>query len=283
MLNNNNEFIKDLTLVAFDLETSGAYPIGDEIVEFGAVKWKDGAVIDKLQILVRPSKPMGEAVIRIHGITNEMVADCPALSTEIQKIYSFFEGAVLMAHHAPFDVGFVTVEFERHGLKLPSRPVLCTSLLARKWVPESVNHKLQTLVRYLRIDGGSAHRAYDDAFACLQVGLECLRRAEAAAGIEMTFRGIYKSQGKPVEWDNFRLLTNSDEKLSETARAVLEGKDLEIQYSGGSLRGQSRRITPKGIVRNPDGDYISAICHVDRAQKRFYFSKIEKLTVRPSR
>lgn len=52
MLNNNTEFLKDLTLVAFDLETSGAYPIGDEIVEFGAVKWKDGAVIDKLQILV---------------------------------------------------------------------------------------------------------------------------------------------------------------------------------------------------------------------------------------
>lgn len=281
MLIPNSELINELTLVAFDLETSGAYPIGDEIVEFGAVKWKDGAVIDKLEILVKPSRPMGEAVIRIHGITNEMVADCPSLSTEIQKIHSFFDGAVLMAHHAPFDVGFVAVEFERYGLKLPTRPVLCTSLLARKWIPESVNHKLQTLVRYLKIEGGAAHRAYDDAFACLQVGFECLRRAEAA-GTEMTFQRIYKSQGKAVEWDNFRLLTNSDEKLSETARAVLEGKDLEIQYSGGSLRGQSRRITPKGIVRNPDGDYISAICHVDRAQKRFYFSKIEKLTVRSS-
>ncbi|MFN9066189.1 MAG: PolC-type DNA polymerase III, partial [Bdellovibrionales bacterium] len=94
-------------LIAFDTETSGAYPVGSEIVEFGAVKWFQGQVVDKLQLLIKPQWPMGDEVIKIHGITNEMVAQSPSMSEVVGQIHQFMSGGIAMAHNAPFDLGFV--------------------------------------------------------------------------------------------------------------------------------------------------------------------------------
>lgn len=267
--------LNQITLIAFDTETSGAYPLGFEVVEFGAVKWRGGEVVGELQLLIKPSRPMSKEVIAIHGITNEMVADAPAMGEQIGKIRDFLEGGILMAHHAPFDVGFMTVCFEEFGVPFPADPVLCTSLLARRWIPESPNHKLQTLIGHLKLPQGAAHRALDDAKACLQVGLECWRRA----GAGRTLREIESSQGKPVRWANYSLLKNENNLIRALAEAVRMAKDVDIVYEGGSLKGTSRRITPVGIVRNPDGDYVSAVCHLDRAQKRFYLGKIRDFAV----
>ncbi|MFN7729520.1 MAG: PolC-type DNA polymerase III [Bdellovibrio sp.] len=263
--------LAEMTLIAFDTETTGAYPLGDEVVEFGAVKWRGGVIIDQLQILVKPSRPMSAFNMGIHGITNEMVAECPPMSSEIGKIRDFLADGVLMAHHAPFDIGFMAVEFEKAGLPFPNDHVLCSSLLARKLISESANHKLQTLIKVLSIDGGTAHRALDDARACLYVGLACWKRA----GKEKTLQDMSTLQGKDLKWADYVLLKNPSNLIQALALAILHKKDFDIVYDGGSLRGQARRITPMGIVRNPDGDYVSAICHIDRAQKRFYLGKIQ--------
>ncbi|MBX2994460.1 MAG: exonuclease [Bdellovibrionaceae bacterium] len=262
--------LSDITLIAFDTETTGAYPLGDEVVEFGAVKWRGGQIIDELQVLVKPSQPMTPFNMSIHGITNEMVENCPPMSTQIQKIRDFMSDGVLVAHHAPFDIGFMTVEFEKAGLPFPNDPVLCSSLLARRLIEESPNHKLQTLIKVLKIDGGTAHRALDDARACLYVELECWKRA----GEDKTLAEISKLQGKELKWADYVLLKNPSNLIQALALAILHKKDFDIVYDGGSLKGKTRRITPQGIVRNPDGDYVSAICHIDRAQKRFYLGKI---------
>jgi DNA polymerase-3 subunit epsilon len=270
-----DQTLNDITLVAFDTETTGAYPLGFEVVEFGAVKWHQGKIVGELQILLKPSKPMSEEVIKIHGITNEMVVDCPPLHEKVGEIRAFMDGAILMAHHAPFDMGFMSVCFEGHSLPFPHDPVLCTSLLSRRWIAESANHRLQTLVAYLKINGGQAHRALDDARACLEVGLECWRRA----GADKTLAFMMESQGKHLKWADYSLLKNENNLIRSIAEAIHGSKDMDILYDGGSLRNTSRRITPVGIVRNPDGDYVSAICHLDRAQKRFYLGKIKDFTI----
>ena len=88
-------------LVAFDTETSGAYPIDSEIIELGAVKWQNGKVVDRFSALLKPSCPLTPENIAIHGITNEMVADSPLMDTEIPKFCEFIDGSILVAHHAP--------------------------------------------------------------------------------------------------------------------------------------------------------------------------------------
>jgi DNA polymerase-3 subunit epsilon len=267
----------DYTYVAFDTETSGAYPLGADIVEFGAIKWHRGEIIDRYQTLLKPQEPMSDFIIGIHGITNEMVADAPLMKDKVQEIRNFFSGSVAVAHHAPFDLGFLTAEFEKYRVPLPTEPVLCTSLLSRVLIPESVNHKLQTLVKFLNLPAGQAHRAFADAEACLQVLLECMKRK----GEEASLAAVSKTMGKKLEWSYYSLQAHGKGStaaaLDKVVQALHERKDLDIVYAGGSLRGSTRRITPLGIVRNPDGDYVMALCHIDRAQKRFYLKKMEDI------
>jgi DNA polymerase-3 subunit epsilon len=261
--------------VAFDTETSGAYPIGYEIVEFGAVRWKNGKIIDTYQTLLKPREPMSSFIIGIHGITNEMVADAPLMEERISEIRDFFSGAYLMAHHAPFDMGFVAADFEAHNISFPEEPVLCTSLLSRVLIPESPNHKLQTLIGELGLARGTAHRAHDDAKACLEVGLECFRRL----GEKATVAQALKSMGKSLNWESYRLRGSGNERLRQIVDAIQRKRPMDIVYEGGSSKGETRRITPIGVVRNPDGDYVMAMCHRDAAQKRFYLSKMKDAIV----
>lgn len=265
----------EYTYVSFDTETSGAYPLGAEIVEIGMIKWKGGKEIGQYQTLLKPTYPMSDFIIGIHGITNEMVADAPLMKDRINEIRDFFRDSVLMAHHAPFDMGFLTVDIEKAQIPLPTEPVLCTSLLARKLIPESPNHKLQTLNQVLKIDGGTAHRAFDDARACLQVGLECLKRMGETA----TLQHAIKAMGKELEWSKYLLLNGQSEFYKRIVEAIQSRRDVDFVYEGGSLKGKTRRMTPIGIVRNPDGDYVMATCHIDRAQKRFYFDKMKDVSV----
>jgi DNA polymerase-3 subunit epsilon len=265
----------EYTFVAFDTETSGAYPLGADIVEFGAIKWKAGKIIGEYQTLLKPNVEMTPFNISIHGITNEMVASAPKMPEKISEISTFLKDSVIMAHHAPFDMGFLTADYERNKMSLPTQPVVCTSLLSRNVIKESPNHKLQTLIQFLKLDKGSAHRAFDDAKACLEVGLECFKRM----GPDATLEQIQKKMGKPLIWSNYRLFSNREQIYQEIIQAIEHHKDVDIVYSGGSLPGKSRRISPIGIVRNPDGDYVMAVCHLDRAQKRFYISKMKDLAI----
>lgn len=267
--------LSEYTYVAFDTETSGAYPIGHDVVEFGAVKWYKGQEVGRLQFLFKPREPMTDFIIGIHGITNAMVAEAPALSSHIQEIRDFFRDAVVMAHHAPFDLGFMAIEFEKAGLSLPTEPVLCTSLLSRKWIHGVENHRLQTLVKVLGLEGGQAHRAYDDAKACLQVGLACFEKM----GPAMTLAGAIKSQFKPMWWKDFSLAQISNESVRNIIQAIQLKKNIDLLYEGGSRKGETRKVKPIGIVRNPDGDYLYAECLTENTPKRYYLSRVSDAQV----
>src|SRR5690606_36955518 len=105
-------------------------------------------------------------IIGIHGISNEMLVNAPQMPTVIKEFRDFVEGSLMVAHHAPFDLGFLSYEMERAGLPLPTPPVFCTSLLSIVLYPEFESHRLQTLVQELQLTKGTAHRALDDSRAC---------------------------------------------------------------------------------------------------------------------
>lgn len=272
---NLNQKWDEYTFVAFDTETSGGYPVGYDIVEFGAVKWRGGQIVDRLQFLAKPREKMTDFIIKIHGISNQMVEGMPTFSEQLDKVTSFFSDAVLLAHHAPFDIGFLAYEYEKAGLPLPESTVLCTSLLSRKVILESPNHKLQTLITVLGLDRGQAHRAGDDANACLEVAIECMKRMESK-GLEK-LQDMIDMQEKSLDWYNFSLLNKDNEMMLSIVSAVIEKRPLKIDYTGGRVT--VRTISPIGIVRNPDGDYVMATCHIDGIQKRFYLDKIKELNV----
>ena len=264
-----NQPLFNYPVIAFDTETSGAYPIESEIVELGAVKWFKGQIVGKFQTLLKPAKPMTPDNIRIHGITNEMVADAPYMKNEVLKFCEFIQGSVLIAHHAPFDLGFLTIEIEKAGLSFPNCLHLCTSLISRALL-NTTNHKLQTLIKELNLEGGSAHRAYDDAYACLQVLFKCLEKLEPEASLNR----ILELQKKELAWKKYRIFSSEDQKILSLAKACQSQASIRIVYNGGQTKSKPRPIRPMGIVRNPDGDYVHAECGLDFQRKRFYLDKI---------
>lgn len=257
-------------VVAFDTETSGAYALESEIIELGAVKWFQGKIVDKFQVLLKPSKPLTEDNIRIHGITNEMLKDATLMSNQIESFCKFIDGCILMAHHAPFDLGFLTIALEQNNQSYPKTLNLCTSLLSRALL-STTNHKLQTLIKELDLVGGAAHRAYDDAYACFQVFQKCADKIRP----DQSLRRLLSIQGKNLSWENYSVFKSKDRKLEYLAQSCQQEKAVSIFYLSGQTKGKARKITPKGIVRNPDGDYVNAYCHIDNQRKRFYIDKIE--------
>ena len=264
--------IFDFPIVAFDTETSGAFPLEAEVIELGAVKWFKGEIVGKFQTLLKPSKDLQPDNIRIHGITNEMVSDAPLMITEISKFCEFVDNSVLLAHHAPFDLGFLAVAIESKGLRFPNNLNLCSSLISRALLA-TTNHKLQTLIKELNLVGGEAHRAYDDSYACLQVLLKSLEKL----GEDLSLARVLEIQKKDLNWKNYLIYTSQNEKILALAKAIEKQKSISIIYEGGQTKGKTRPIKPLGMVRNPDGDYIQAECGIDMQRKRFYLEKIREV------
>jgi DNA polymerase-3 subunit epsilon len=260
---------RDITLIAFDTETSGKYPLSAEICEIAAVKWRGGEIVETFETLIKPSKPMGSEVIAIHGITNEMVETAPPISERIKDFWNFIQGGVVVAHHSPFDLGFVANEFEKAGLDLPEMPALCSSLLSRKLFPESQNHRLQTLIQFFSLPQGTAHRALDDTKACLEVALRCLEKA----GDEMNH--AFEAQGGAITWQRFSMRDLESNSVIQVLMAgIKDQKRISMTYASGSSPGVARIVQPEGLVRSLDGDFLVAYDEKDQKSKRYYVEKI---------
>jgi DNA polymerase-3 subunit epsilon len=266
----------EVPFVVIDTETSGAYPMSAELCEVAAIRVKGGKIEGEYSSLIRPTQIMSEKIIGIHGITNEMVADAPDAAQIIPKFHDFIQGAVVLAHHAPFDVGFLAWEFEKLGLELPQEPALCTSLLSRQLIKESPNHKLQTLIGVLNLDRGQAHRALDDARACWGVAQICFQRAAKDAQSVANLERLREVQIKEIQWELYSLeALRANPRLQAVIEATERQLEVEIVYGGGTYPGVERRLRPEGIVRNPDGDYLVAWCPIDQRSKRFYLPKVK--------
>jgi DNA polymerase-3 subunit epsilon len=260
------------TIVSLDIETSGAYPLDSEICELAAVKYEGGKVVGTFQSLVKVSKPMSDFIIGIHGITNEMVADAPTMDSVLPGFLKFIDGSIIIGHHVQFDLGFIAIEIEKLGLQYPNNLMLCTSLLSRALIAESPNHKLQTLIKFLRLDQGAAHRALDDSLACLEVFHRCMARVDT----ETTFLELEEIQEQSLAWDYFsmkRFITT--QHITDIVEAIKNKRILEINYMTSNVKtNYYREIHPKGLVLNPEQPYIIALCTQEMRDKRFYIHRI---------
>ena len=264
------------TYIVFDTETSGAFPVGSEVIELGALKYRWGysEPIDQLEVLIRPSKPVPEEVIAIHGITNDQLADQPEFAQVVPRLQAFFDADFYVAHHAPFDLGFMAWMWESVGAPLPRGVGICTSLLGRKCIHGVTNHKLQTLIQHYNIrTQGPAHRALADAFACAQVFFKILDILKPTQ-----WQDLQTSQGYVLPWERFSLDALPEILWGPIKAAIVQQKTLSLLYNKGQAQGRLRQITPLGLVRSPlDGDYLSAYCHIDKKRKRFMLSEIKQL------
>ncbi len=150
----------------FDLETTGLSPVRDRIVEIGAVRVDRDGTLTRFETLVNPACPIPAGVTRVHGITNEMVADAPKFSDAAYRFQEFAHGSRLVAHNARFDLGFMQESLARSGLPLFKNGALDSIVLIRKAYPGLSSYSLQALKVALVLSDdypGQAHRAGYDA------------------------------------------------------------------------------------------------------------------------
>ncbi|MBQ6789414.1 MAG: PolC-type DNA polymerase III [Clostridia bacterium] len=152
----------DDEFVIFDIETTGLSAATCMITEIGAVIVKNGEVLGKFSEFVNPGVPIPENIVRLTGITDEMVADAPDISVVLPKFLEFCGERMVVAHNANFDVGFIKVAAERCGMEFKN-PFLDTVAMSRYVNPTSKNHKLDTLAKLYELGEFNHHRASDDA------------------------------------------------------------------------------------------------------------------------
>jgi len=164
--------LREVTFVVVDLETTGgSATAGSSITEIGAVKVRGGEVLGEFQTLVRPSSPIPPFISVLTGITNSMVAGAPGIDTALPAFLEFAAGSVLVAHNAPFDVGFLRHFADALSLRWPRLQILDTAKLARRVVTrdDAPNCKLSSLARLFRATTTPNHRALSDARATVDV------------------------------------------------------------------------------------------------------------------
>lgn len=162
----------DDTFVVFDIETTGLSKETESITEIGAVKVVDGKIIDRFSTFVNPERPIPAEITQLTGITNEMVADAPVITEILPKFLEFCQDAVLVAHNANFDTGFIRLNAERKcGIEVKNT-VLDTLELSRALLPELKKHKLDIICEQLGVSLEGHHRAVNDAEATAEVFLK---------------------------------------------------------------------------------------------------------------
>ncbi|MBW3086100.1 putative bifunctional exonuclease/endonuclease protein [Austwickia sp. TVS 96-490-7B] len=154
-----------------DLETTGGDPRRHRITEIGAVKVRGREIVEEFQSLVCPQTPIPPFIQELTGITDDMVAHAPEISAVLPEFVNFAADSVLVAHNAPFDIGFLRAEAARVETPWDPAEVVDTVRLARRLMARSevVNCKLGTLAAFFGTGQTPDHRALHDARATADV------------------------------------------------------------------------------------------------------------------
>ncbi len=169
--------LRDTTFVVVDLETTGGRmtardgAMADAITEIGAVKVRGGVVLGEFATLVDPQRSIPPQIVQLTGITTAMVCDAPTIAAVLPTFFEFARGAVLVAHNARFDVGFLRAAADQCDIRWSRPQTLCTVQLARRVLSreEAPSVRLAALARLFAVASEPTHRALDDARATVDV------------------------------------------------------------------------------------------------------------------
>ena len=158
----------DDTFVVFDIETTGFSAAEDRIIEIGAVKITDGAIVDRFSTFVNPEVPIPFEIQQLTHITDDMVLEAPKIEEALPAFLDFVGESALVAHNAGFDVGFIEQNCVRLGRSRTFTSV-DTVGLARVLLPTLSKYKLNIVAKALNISLENHHRAVDDAAATAEI------------------------------------------------------------------------------------------------------------------
>jgi DNA polymerase-3 subunit epsilon len=221
--------LADVPFVALDLETTGARAGLSKITEIGAVRIEGFREVRQFGTLVNPMRPIPPIISQITGITQEMVAQAPRIEEVLPELLEFLEGAVVVAHNASFDVGFLNYELERLTGRRLGEGAVDTLPLARALAPGLPNYRLQTVAEALGAPVIACHRALADAQAAGHVFVSLAGRLQERGITRLGEMRAYLNPSARMLMDKLRL-TRDIPKTPGTYRFL--DKEGQILYVG---------------------------------------------------
>lgn len=163
-----DRLLREVDVAVVDLEMTGLSPERDRICEVAVVRGRAGQVTREYQRLVRPDAPVTPGALECHGLTDEALRGEPAFTDVAAEVVALLDGAVVVAHNVPFDLGFLQREIEASGLRMAPPVTLDTLLIARRLFAFHRNN-LGEVCAALEVPLEGAHRAMPDARATFGV------------------------------------------------------------------------------------------------------------------
>ncbi len=267
---NADQILSELTLVAFDIETTGLTPVVDRIVEIGAVKFRERKVIDTFQELVDPEMPISPGASAVNGITDEMVRGKPAIEHVLPLFIDFLNEAIPIAHNAPFDVGFLSYDISLLNLDTSDKPILDTCAIPKKIFPHFFSYSLENLARDLKIRSREFHRALADAQVCMEIFLRCIEKMERSG--RLTLEDVLAVNGPALTFNTGEIVF--EERFQPLKEALESGEPIEIVYQDARGAMTARQITPLAVGFFRGTVMIEAECHLRHDKRNFRLDRI---------
>ena len=155
-------------IVCFDIETTGLKVTQEAITEIGAVRLRNGEIVETFQTFVDPERRLTPEIIGLTGITDDMLRGAPKLKDALTAFLAFAGNAPLAAHNAEFDISFIRAGCRK--CSIPFEPTyIDTLILAQNLLPGLGKYKLDIVAEHLQLPQFNHHRASDDAVPVAQM------------------------------------------------------------------------------------------------------------------
>jgi DNA polymerase-3 subunit epsilon len=264
--------LADTTFAILDVETTGLSPAyGHRVCEVACLRLRDGLEIGRFEALVDPGRPVSAGAYRVNRISPDMLAGAPPFEAVAGEVLALLEGAVLVAHNAPFDLGFLAAELDMARLPPPEGPVVDTLLLSRR-IYSLASNSLPAVAAALQVERGPAHRALGDVWTTRGVLEQMLWDLDRRWGVE-TLGALLAFQGGPVPYPRPRAVP-----LPPSIAEALEARStVRMRYVDARGQESDRTIRPLQVHERKGHLYLVAHCHRAEALRTFRLDRVVEL------
>jgi DNA polymerase III epsilon subunit family exonuclease len=265
------------SLVILDTETANLFG-APHLLELGAVRVVDGEIQDQYESFVCPQVEIETGATEIHGIRQDDVRNAPLTAEVLDSFREWAGDCWFAAHNASFDAGVLAYEYARHDMTPPEGVFIDSLSLARKLIPESIDHKLVTLCQHLELEEGPHHRALSDAVYCWMVIAECIERLETEGDGTIGPAELASRCGAPLTIESARPRPPRLARRLRPLETATPGVDeLILIYGEGQESPARLSIRPRFLFQRNKTGYLEAECLRSGTLKTYRLDRVQKV------
>jgi DNA polymerase-3 subunit epsilon len=269
-----NQPLPGTTFAVLDVETTGLSPAyGHRVCEVACLRVCGGVVLDRAESLVDPLRPISPGAFHVNRITPTMLRGAPTFDAVAKALLRVLDGAVLVAHNAPFDLGFLATELEIARRPPLECPVVDTLSLVRR-AYRFPSNSLSAVAEALNVELKPTHRAMSDVWTTFYVLERLLQRLEHNWGVT-TLGGLIDFQGGPIPYPNSRTVPLPP----AIAEAMQAGGLVRMRYVDARGQETDRVVRPLRVTAEQDNLYLIAHCYQRDALRTFRLDRIAEMTL----